>query len=54
MATAKQNDVIFNYIMIESGCSDNPGIHIKEAQMSEGPMYLFVEKLIKFLLLIIE
>ena len=54
MTTTKQNDVIFNYIIIESGCSDNPGVHIKEVQMSEGPMYLFVEKLINFLLLIIE
>ena len=39
MVTTKQNDVIFNYITIESGCSDNPDVHIKEVQISEGPLY---------------
>ena len=43
MATAKQNDVIFNYIMIEAGCSDNPGVCIREVQISEGPLYLIIE-----------
>ena len=36
------NDATFHYVMIKAGCSDNPGVHIKEGQISEGPLYLFV------------
>ena len=36
MATAKQNDVIFNYLLIEAGCLNNPDVHIKEVQISKS------------------
>ena len=37
---AVANDATFYYVMIEAGCSDNPGIHIKGVRISEGPLYL--------------
>ena len=35
----QKNDAIFDYAMIEAGCSDNPGVRIKEVRISEGPLY---------------
>jgi len=31
--------IIFDYVMIEAGCSDNLGVRIKGVQISEGPLY---------------
>ena len=33
------DDAIFNYVMIEARCSDNPGVHIKGVRISEGALY---------------
>ena len=40
MVAPKRNDVIFDYTIIEAGCSDNPGVRIEGVQISEGLMYL--------------
>ena len=36
-----KNDAIFHYIMIEAGCSVNPGVRIKGGWISEGPLTVY-------------
>ena len=40
MVAPKNNDVIFDYAIIEAGGSDNPGVRIKGVRISDGPLYL--------------
>ena len=35
----QHHKTIFDYVMIEAGCSDNPGGHIKGVWISEGPLF---------------
>ena len=39
MVAPKRNDVIFDYTIIEAGCSDDLGVCIKGVQINEGLLY---------------
>ena len=41
MVAVPTNHAIFYYVMIEVGCSDNPGVHIKGVRISEGATFAF-------------
>ena len=36
MVVVPANDAIFYYVMIEAGCSDNPGVHVKRSSNKRG------------------
>jgi len=38
----QHHKAIFDYVMIEAGCLDNPGVCIKGVLISEGPLYYHV------------
>ena len=42
MTIWQHHKAIFDYVMIEAGCSDNPGVCIKGVRMSEGPLYSYL------------
>jgi len=36
MAAPQRKDAIFDYVMIEAGCLDNPGVRMKGVRISEA------------------
>ena len=44
MTIWQHHKAIFDYVMIEAGCSDNPGVLIKGVQISGGPPYIHITR----------
>jgi len=44
MAAPQRKDAIFDYVTIEAGCLDNPGVRMKGVPISEGPLYAICNK----------